>query len=126
LLRLGIVPGGVLVALPVDKDIVVAGHALPRARRVMAALAEELLAQRLRREVMVALDHNGLVAFGQHGVIPDGLLRVASSSVKDSAPRQDRSACSWARCCSFTSRCRRIASTAPASSWRRTASRMRP
>src|SRR5205823_13850408 len=55
-LRLRVIPGGVLVHLAADRDIVVAGRPLPAADRVRGAVAQVLAADRLGREIMVALD----------------------------------------------------------------------
>lgn len=60
----GIGPGRILVRLPVNDDIVVAGQALPMAGRVRLAGPEELRFDRLAWEVVIALDDDARVALG--------------------------------------------------------------
>src|SRR5690606_8114647 len=73
LLRFGVVPGGVLVDLSIDDDIVVAGVALPGAMAVRTAGPEVLLPDRIWREVVIAFDDDRIVALGQDRIFPGGL-----------------------------------------------------
>src|SRR5260370_15397837 len=66
----GVVPRGVSVDLVTDNDVVVAGQPLPVAGRVAAAGANVLLAHVSKREVLIALDNDGVRAFRQHSVVP--------------------------------------------------------
>src|SRR5260370_5008334 len=65
-----VVPGGVLVDLVSDNDVVVAGHPLPVAGRVAVAGAKVILANVNKREVLIALDDDCVRAFRQHSVLP--------------------------------------------------------
>src|SRR5207249_8445541 len=78
-LRLGVIPGGILVGVPVHHQVVVASLSLPRAGRVGRALADVRALQGVRWKVVIALDHDGLVALGQYRVAPDRLHRCFSS-----------------------------------------------
>src|SRR5581483_7759275 len=51
-----IVPGRIAVRLAIHDDVVIAGFALPRARRVSATVAHVLPLHGIRREVHVAFD----------------------------------------------------------------------
>src|SRR5690349_11905392 len=72
-LRLRVVPERVLVDLAVHVERLVARGALPRADRVRVGVAEELRADRLAGEVVVALHDHGVVALGDDLAVPDGL-----------------------------------------------------
>src|SRR2546425_1703669 len=80
----GVIPGGVLVDLAVYFHVIVTGLALPRAGRVRCARFEVLTFDRIGREVVIAFDDLALVAFGEHGPVPDcfchGILRMLSRS----------------------------------------------
>src|SRR5690349_13083915 len=75
-LGLGVVPDGVLALRAVQLQGVVGGGALPGADGVGARGAHDVVAQRLAREVVVALDDDGVVALGDHRSVPDGLHGV--------------------------------------------------
>src|SRR5260370_22595175 len=66
----GVVPGGVSVDLVTDNDVVVAGHPLPVAGRVAIAGANVLLADVVKREVLIALDNDSGRAVRQNSVVP--------------------------------------------------------
>src|SRR3954467_446847 len=72
LLGLGVVPGGVLAAPAVVLEREVGRRALPRADRVRAAVADDVLADGGAREVVVALDDDGVVALGDRHAVPGG------------------------------------------------------
>src|SRR5690348_3940051 len=57
---------------------IVARHSLPRAEGVGATLAHVLAIDGLGREVVVALHHDGRVAFGYDSTVPDSFHRVDS------------------------------------------------
>src|SRR6516162_4655509 len=83
---IGVVPGGILVRLAVHYHVVIAGLAFPGTCGVRTAGAEIFLPDGLRREVVVALHHNCLLALGDHGPIPDSLrhgplLTVCASAI---------------------------------------------
>ena len=61
ILGFGIEPSGVGVDLFAYFHVIVAGYALPRASRVGVAGSEILRVDRIRREVMIAFDHNGFI-----------------------------------------------------------------
>ena len=48
------------------------GLALPRAAASVVAEVHQLAVQGAGREIMVALDHDDIVALGNHGVLPNG------------------------------------------------------
>src|SRR2546422_11546444 len=76
----GIIPGCVLVDLPVCLHVIVSGLAFPRAGRVRCARFEVLTFDCFGREVVIAFDDLALVAFCEHGAVPDcfchGILRM--------------------------------------------------
>jgi len=69
---LGVVPGGVRVDVAMDVDGVVAGLALPGATGLVVAKADVFTLERGLGEVVVAFDHDGVVALGDDGVFPNG------------------------------------------------------
>src|SRR5713226_5892814 len=73
----GVVPDGVSVDLVTDNDVVVAGHPLPVAGRVVVAGANVLLAHVSKREVLIALDNDCVRAFRQNSVVPGCSIALA-------------------------------------------------
>src|SRR5437764_10496007 len=69
-LRLRVVPSSIFVRLAADDHVVITRRPLPGADRVRLALAQVLAPHRLRREVVIALDHNRVVALRQHCAVP--------------------------------------------------------
>jgi hypothetical protein len=61
-LRLGIIPGGVVVLHAVDRDVVVMGSAFPGANRGVIAGLQDFFFHRFGWEILVALDHDRGVA----------------------------------------------------------------
>src|SRR5262249_36404080 len=118
-LRGWIVPGRILVGLPVDHDVVVAGHPLPGTGRVHRAVAQVLPSHRVRRKVVVALDHLGARALREHGAVPDRLrhwpLRLTPSFAEERLPGNPRAISDPARgrgpdgCCTARATPRRSA-----------------
>src|SRR5262249_59199449 len=56
--------------VPGAHQVIVAGDALPRARRGRRARPQVLATDRLRRKVLVAFDDDALVALGKDGAVP--------------------------------------------------------
>ena len=69
-LGVGIEPGGVGIHLPVHHHVVVVGLTLPAADGAVAGGPEAVAAQRLRREVGVALHLDDVAALSDHLAIP--------------------------------------------------------
>ena len=72
LFGLGVVPGSVWVHVAIDIDGVITGLTLPGATGLVVAKADVLTLDRSLREIVVPLDHDGIVAFSNDGVLPDG------------------------------------------------------
>src|SRR5579859_284327 len=68
--RPGVVPRGICVAFAVYLEAVIAGHAFPEAETADVARTDVLAIDGLRREVVIALDYNRYVAFGDHRAVP--------------------------------------------------------
>src|SRR6478735_5102761 len=69
-LRLRIVPGCSFVNRAVDRDVVVTRFALPRTMRVFVTHPEVFATNRVRREVMVSLHDDGVVALRDSLALP--------------------------------------------------------
>ena len=67
---IGIVPGGILVDLPIDDNVVVARFAFPWASGKRCALLKIFSLDRLRREIVVAFDDYRIGALRQNSVVP--------------------------------------------------------
>src|ERR1044071_21036 len=67
---LGIIPRGILIGVITNSDMIVAGKAFPRAGGVFLALLKVLFFDRIGREVMIPLDHDGLIRLSQYRVFP--------------------------------------------------------
>src|SRR4051794_12136119 len=82
-----VVPDRVLAPRAVELEGVVRRRALPRTDGVRVRRAHDVVAERLSREVVVALDDDRVVALGDGRAVPDGLhagqllvvLRASSS-----------------------------------------------
>src|SRR5919202_784358 len=72
-LRLRVVPDGVIALRAVELEGVVGRRALPGADGVGVRGTQDVVAQRFPREVVVALDDDRVVALGENGPVPDGL-----------------------------------------------------
>src|SRR5438105_3048928 len=72
-LRIGVVPGGVLVAFAVDVERVVVRGALPRTHCGRVAAFQHRCVDVGARKIMVALDHHRVVTMGDDLVVPDSL-----------------------------------------------------
>lgn len=59
-----VVPCGVLVLVAIDDDGVVRGNTFPTAGRVSTGVFEELLLDRIRREIVIVFHHDGFVTLG--------------------------------------------------------------
>src|SRR3546814_9461758 len=71
LLGIAIIPGGVGVHLPAHGDMMIMGDAFPRAQARRRALREHTGIDRRAWEIMIALDHDRVVAVGDHRAVPD-------------------------------------------------------
>jgi len=88
--RRRVVPGRVLVLVPVDGDGVVAGAALPAAHARVRALHQQILGDRVAEEVGEAVDDDDIVAVGQHGVVPGRSSHDVVPFVRDQSPRREQ------------------------------------
>src|SRR6516165_4314332 len=70
LLRRGIVPGGVLIGSIAYPDVVVTCDAFPRTGAMGFAWKKIFALDRIRRKIVIALDDNGLIGFGNDGIFP--------------------------------------------------------
>jgi len=61
---LGVVPGDVWDGFSVDGSVVVRGGSFPRTDSTGLGIGKERLLDRAGREVMIVLDHDGLVGLG--------------------------------------------------------------
>lgn len=68
-----IIPGGILVHRTIYDSVVIARPSFPGADGLVVALSEVFLIERIKREVLIAFELNGLVAFSQDGVVPSNL-----------------------------------------------------
>ena len=75
---LRIIPSGIVVALAIDHDVVVASGALPGAGALMAARLEELLVDGARWKVDISLDDLELIGLCNHLPLPNRLCHLAS------------------------------------------------
>src|SRR5579862_583277 len=66
-------PRRVTIAFPIHFDVEIARRSLPMADRVRAAGLEIPAVDILRRQIVIALNHHGAVAFRQHRPIPNCL-----------------------------------------------------
>ena len=66
----GIVPGGIAIGRALNHHVIVARLALPEAVGMCGALAQVLAIDRLRREVIVALDDDPLIAPCKLSAVP--------------------------------------------------------
>src|SRR6266850_5482988 len=71
-LGLGIVPGGVLIRLLTDLNVVITCQPFPRAGRVGIARSEEFFFDRVGGKIMIALDDDGAIGFRQNRILPRG------------------------------------------------------
>src|SRR5690242_15958191 len=71
-LRRGIVPGGVLIDLSPDLNVVIAGFAFPWASRMRLARFEIFAFDGIGRKVTIILHRLATVAFRENRSIPDG------------------------------------------------------
>ena len=69
-LRLRVVPGGILVRLPIDDKVVIAGLTLPAAQRMVVALLKVLAVDRVHRKVVAPFDDNRRIALGKDRPVP--------------------------------------------------------
>src|SRR5258708_23632953 len=69
-LRIRIVPGGIPILFTVYDYVVIAGRALPSARRMMIAGREEFLPHVLRRKVVVPFDNLGPIGLSDYLTVP--------------------------------------------------------
>ncbi len=64
---------------------VITCHALPRAGAVGTRGTQEFGFDALEREIMVAFNHDGIVALGNHGIVPNGFhVRILGFGCKSS------------------------------------------
>ena len=75
LFGVGVVPSGVFVLLPVHAERIVAGLAFPGAGSVGNAVFKKLLFDGVGGEIVIVFNHDGVVAFGYDGVVPDSFHR---------------------------------------------------
>ena len=78
LFRLGVVPGSILIGSIADLDGIVACNALPWTGGVSVAWRKIFPLDRIRWEIVIALDDNGLIRFGNDRIFPDRLHRILS------------------------------------------------
>src|SRR5215470_10320358 len=71
-LGLGIVPCRILVYFIADLNVVVARQPLPWAGRVGVAAAKVVFFYDVGREIVISLDDDGFVGFGEDGIFPRG------------------------------------------------------
>src|SRR4051812_34832427 len=86
-LGIGVEPDGIGVALAVDKETLVARHALPRTIGVGVAGFEQRRIDAVGREIMVALDDDGIVGFSDDGSVPACGRHVSAPYFPSPAPR---------------------------------------
>src|SRR5712692_8117445 len=65
-----IIPGGVVIARPIDLDMIVAGEPLPKTERVGTRRLQVLTAHRVGGKVVVSLNYMIVIAFSQDHAVP--------------------------------------------------------
>src|SRR5262252_8655472 len=79
--RVRVIPRRVFVNFSVDDDVVITRRALPAADRVGVARLKIFLADRVRREIMIAFDDDGLVTFGDYCAVPNSFHNFFSMKI---------------------------------------------
>src|SRR6266508_851132 len=72
ILRLRIVPSGILIRFLADLDVIVTRKSLPRTGAVRIARLEKFPLDGIRRKIMIALDDNRFIGFRQQRILPNG------------------------------------------------------